>query len=439
MGAKGDVRMCPSLGLEQVQHIQLTTEVRQGIEVMGMPILELRALLSNKAMENPFLRSAESPFECRFPHEEFESIASRTPEKALSLEEEILAQLNMDLRDEMDIRIAQELISGIDEQGYLRLDTDIVADALGTDPNRVERVLKKMQTECAPAGIGARSLQERLIAQLQATGDDDLLVRRIIENHLPDLADGRILQIASALGTTASCVQHVLERIRRLDPHPAACFEHDGPTTFPEVIVIKSGTTWSFKLRKGLLPQILLDEGYASMLDDPAIDKRTAAKMREMLREAKGLIRAVDLRKAAIIAISDAVINHQSHFFDRGPAGLRPLAMADVAQMTGLSEPTVCRVANSVTLDTPKGVLDLRYFFHSGVGSRSASEDVSSLAVKQAIKELVGAEDKHDPLSDGKLVDMLAARGMSVSRRTVNKYRTALGILSCAKRRRYDE
>lgn len=111
--------------------------------------------------------------------------------------------------------------------------------------------------------------------------------------------------------------------------------------------------------------------------------------------------------------------------------------MADVAQMTGLSEATVSRVANSITLATPQGVLSLRYFFHSGVGGTLLQEDASSLAVKQAIKELVDAEDKQHPLSDAKLVALLAERGMAVSRRTVNKYRTALGILSTSKRKVY--
>lgn len=430
--------MCPQLRLEQVQHLQLTTEVRQGIEVMAMPVLDLRAMITDRAMENPFLKMEDAPIENHAPLEEFESIAARTPDRESSLEISIMTQLRMELRGSLDQSIAQMLISGIDERGYLRMDTDIVADILKTDPNRVERILKKMQTVCTPAGIGARSLQECLLAQLDAAGIEDATTRRIIENHLPELAEGRVQHIASSLGISAAKVQRALKRIRRLNPHPAARFERESSMALPEVIVMRAHDDWTIKVRTGLLPRIMIDEGYTELLDDAVIDKRTAARMREMLREAQGLIRAIDLRKAAVISIADAVVHYQERFFNEGPAGLKPLAMADVAQMTGLSESTVCRVANSITLDTPKGIVELRYFFNSGVGGTAQSDDASSLAVKQAIKELVNAEDKQHPLSDAKLVDLLAERGMNVSRRTVNKYRTALGILSKSKRKLYE-
>lgn len=429
--------MCPSLGLEQVQQIQLTPEVRLGIQVMAMPVLDLHALISNRAMENPFLHMEEAPRGNAVPLEEFDGIAARTPDRSTSLETELLTQLKMDLRDPLDIRIAEMLLRGLDERGYLHMDTDIVADILKTSPNHVERILKKMQTECTPAGIGARSLQECLLAQLSAANDDDPLTRLIVESHLQELADGHLKRVANAVGASPKEVQCVLERIRRLDPHPAACFEREAPLTIPEAIVVHTESGWALKMRRGFLPRIMVDDTYANALDDPTIDERAANRLREMLREAQGLIRAVDLRKAAVATIASAVVRHQSQFFDVGPAGLRPLAMADVAQMTGLSEATVSRVANSVTLDTPKGILDLRYFFHSGVGGSAVEDDASSLAVKQVIQELVNAEDKRHPLSDAKIVDLLEERGMHVSRRTVNKYRTALGILSRSKRRIY--
>ena len=436
MGAKGDVRMCPNLVLEQVQQIQLTPEVRIGVQIMAMSVLDLRALMMGAAMENPFLRIEDPPHDQHAPLEEFESLAARTPDKESSLEVELLTQLMMDLRSPLDRAIARMLMNGIDERGYLRMDTDIVADMLGTHPNRVETLLKKLQTECTPAGIGARSLQECLLAQLISANDDDDLTRSIIENHLPALAEGRIQQIASALKTTPAMVRRSMDKIRRLDPHPAARFDRSSPTALPEAVVVRHEGTWAVKVRTGLLPNVMLDRGYADALDDPVIDVHAAARMRELLREAQGFIRAVDLRKAAVISITNAVVQHQSGFFSNGIAALKPLAMADVAQMTGLSESTVSRVAN--TLDTPKGIISLRYFFHSGVGGSLTHDDASSLAVKQAIQELVDTEDKRHPLSDAKLVTLLAERGMDVSRRTVNKYRTALGILSTTKRKTYE-
>lgn len=481
MGARGNVHMCPSLGLEQVQHIQLTAEVQQGIEVMAMPIADLHDLICNRAMDNPFLKIEES--EQRAPDErggasitdarereaieeeawscgveagvwdaawmgrqpswraddtDPDEVIARTADDRVSLEVGIMQQLAMDLRDPLDLRIAEHLLCGLDERGYLRMDTDIVADVLDTDPNRVERVLAKMQTGCTPAGIGSRSLQECLIAQLVAAGEDDAIIRKAIECHLPALAEGRLSHVASALGISSAEVKRAFERIRHLDPHPAAIFERACPPAIPEIEVIKDEGRWAARVRSGMIPRMMLDEEYVALFDGRVLDKSAAARMREMMREAQGLIRAVDMRKAAVISIATAVIDHQQAFFDVGPAGLRSLAMADVAYLTELSESTVSRVANSVTMDTPRGMLSLRYFFHSGVGGSATEEDISSLAVKQAIQELVDAEDKRAPLSDAKLVDLLSERGMSVSRRTVNKYRTALGILSRAKRRTYE-
>lgn len=475
----------PGIGLEQSQQLELTPEVREGIEIMAMPVMELRSLICDRALSNPFLAIDES-YEChdigagsasgeKASEEAQESSIeedawlhgiepgvwdnswdirtrsgssadatspddtfSRTADERSCLEGVILEQLKLDLRDPLDISIAEHLLTGIDEGGYLRMDTDILADGLGTYPDRVEFVLSKMQRDCTPAGIGARSLQERLSAQLAASGDEDDITRRIIENHLEDLAEGRMAKIASRLRVSASDVKSSLEKIRRLDPHPASAFDRTTSMPFPEVMVIGETGNWKIKVRNGLLPKVILDDSYTELLDSRTFDKGSVQKMKELVREAKGFIRAIDLRKAAVISVACIILEKQSDFFDEGISGLRATTMAEVASIAGLSESTVSRVANSVMMDTPRGVIGMRYFFHSGVGADLSSEGASSMAVKQAIRELVDAEDGRHPLSDTKLVELLGERGMNVSRRTVNKYRTALGILSSSKRKTYE-
>ncbi len=474
--------MSPGLGLEQSQQLELTPEMRMGIEIMAMPVMELRALIANIAMSNPFLKlddgylshnadastsvkmrdesqsdsieedswehgveagvwdstwsSTSSNSDSRYQADP-EDTFSRTADDRSCLESVMLEQLKLDLRDPMDIKIAEYLMNGIDDAGYLRMDTDIAADVLGTSPDRVEFVLCKLQRECTPAGIGARSLQERLLAQLISAGEDDSTTRKIVENHLERLASGNLQAIANTLGISTGEVKHSLEKIRHLDPHPTSEFDRATPTMMPEVMVIGSQGDWHIKVRKGLLPQVMIDHSYTDLLDSQALGAESIRKMKELVREAKGFIRAIDLRKTSVIAIACAIIEKQASFFDVGIPGLRPLTMAEVADATGLSESTVSRVANSITMDTPRGIISMRYFFHSGIGANPTGDGASSMAVKAAIQELVDAEDKHHPLSDTKLMELLNERGMPVSRRTVNKYRTALGILSGSKRKVY--
>lgn len=461
--------------------------MRLGVKIMAMPVLELASLIEDKTMENPFLLIDEEAPESaqKTPSErraESSSAMSRTealdedawehgvepgvwdaswedgratgalasaspaPDDLLmgaaderkSPEEALLSQLSCDLRDEMDIQIARRLLDGIDERGYLHMDTDFVADEMGVEPNRVERVLWQMQRGCTPAGIGARSLAERLVAQLESAKLADAITRRVIENHLSDLAEGRLAQIADALKVAPSDIKRSFDKIRMLDPDPMSAFESASPLMVPEVSVVRGDGGWTVKLRRGLLPSVAFNESYADLLETCTMEARTAKQLQALIREAKGFLRAVDLRSAAIAAIARVVVERQSAFFDEGQTGLRALTMAEVAEATELSEATVSRVANSIAMDSPQGVRSLRFFFTSGVRSTESGDDVSSLAVKQAIRELVNGEDPRSPLSDGKLVALLEERGLSVSRRTVNKYRTALGILSKSKRKIYE-
>ncbi|MCI2241122.1 RNA polymerase factor sigma-54 [Adlercreutzia faecimuris] len=352
------------------------------------------------------------------------------------LEDQIERQMAMELRDPRDLRIAARLLEGLDERGYLRMDTDIVADQMGVTPNRVERVLHVMQTCCEPAGIGARSLQECLVAQLQARGADDPAVLLIVEEHLGDLAAGRMAAVAAAVGVTPADVRRALDVIGSLDPRPGSRFVRAAPAVRPEAaIVAVPGGGYEARMDEDLLPRVVVDGTYRDLARSQRADKKTLRLLEAMLHEAEGVVRAVDLRKASVLALAQLIAEEEAAFFDEGLAAMRPLTMAEAARQVGVSEATVSRVVNGTFLDTPRGVLEMRYFFHSGVGG--AEGETSSLAVKQAIRELVAAEDARSPLSDAELADALEGRGMAVSRRTVNKYRTALGIPSQAHRREY--
>ena len=278
-----------------------------------------------------------------------------------------------------------------------------------------------------------------LIAQLEAVGDADPLARHIIGTRLEELADGRFARIAGELHVPVAEVKEIFERLRKLDPNPANMADGLRRSILPEVEVFQRHGRWKVRVKEGAFPQVIIDQALVDAIDPRAMDKTSAQRMMALLHGAEGVIRAVDLRRASLIAVSATVVDAQAAFFSEGPAGMRPLTMLEVATEAEVSEATVSRIAQHAFLETPRGTLPLRGFFTSGVGaaSNASGEDASAVAVKQAIQQIVDAEDKAHPVSDAQIVDALEERGMSVSRRTVNKYRTALGILSRSKRREY--
>ncbi len=444
----GEVRRILRVSIEQTQQLQLTPEMLQGISIMSMTALELRGFIS-KGADNPFLLAKEPAT----PHYSTFTATRRAPsvrEDGLpegfafynaadapeSMDAAIMRQLSMELRNKLDQRIAAKLIAGLDDQGYLRLDTDIVAYEVNTTPNRVEWVLKRMQTCCTPAGIGARSVQERLLSQLEARGSVSPFMRAIVEDHLEDIAAGRISKIAKALHAHEEDVRDAFAEIRTLDPYPADAFATSSIPSIPEIRFSKQDGTWVVEAVAEAIPSLMLDDELVDGMEMRRVREEDLSKMRSELRRAKGIIRAVDLRRASALSIAAAIAELQAPFMEEGVSQLRPMAMADIADRCQISESTVSRVANSVYAVTPHGVLPLRFFFTSRVSGAAAYDEVSSASVKDAIRKLVDAEDPASPLSDAALVDELREQGMDVSRRTVNKYRTALGIPSRAKRRR---
>lgn len=489
--------MYQGIGLEQTQHLQITPELQQGIEIMGMPAVELLEFIENRIQENPFIKKAdelqgESPEEgFRTPQDQRQetinldiddqfydgvsnedlsynglsqskeiisydygssggrslSAKSRSdgegfhfeniPDRSESLESCILRQLSYELRSPVDMQIATRILMDIDGSGFFRGDIEIIGNSLSVDNDLVEKILITMQTCCDPPGIGARDVAESLRSQLVFRGELDSLTENILSTHMEDLAAGYLNNIATDLQVPLQDVRESLSKIRTLDPHPTERFTDARIAILPEVSVQKDEDRWTMVIDESLFPKLVIDR--SSIEPDQNGKARITAKearnIRTIITDAERLVKAIDLRRSAIISIASAIVEHQQSFFDKGEYGLRPLTMSEIASATGVSEATVSRVANSVMMSTPQGIVSLRYFFHSGVGRTISMEGYSSLAIKQAIKELVSEEDPKNPLSDTKITELLEEKGMPISRRTVNKYRESLGILSRAKRR----
>lgn len=381
------------------QHLHITPALKLGIQIMTMSSLELQGFLAGAISENPFLTFAEEgegalnsgeaafdetslrqrpsgvipdPFassELREAPQSPDDLLDAMPQQVRSLEQSLYEQLCLELHRDADLKIARHLLSGLDERGYLFIDTATLATGLSVTPDHVEWVLKKLQTECVPAGIGARNLPERLIAQLEAAGDADPLARHIIGTRLEELADGRFAHIAGELHVPVAEVKEIFERLRKLDPNPANIADSLRRSITPEVEVVQQHGRWKVSVKEGAFPQVLIDQALVEAIDPRAMDKASAQRMMTLLHGAEGVIRAVDLRRASLIAVSAAVVDAQAAFFSEGPAAMRPLTMLEVAREADVSEATVSRIAQHAFLETPRGTLPLRGFFTSGVGA----------------------------------------------------------------------
>jgi RNA polymerase sigma-54 factor len=451
--------------------LRLSVEARQGIGLLALSVLELNEHIANSLEENVFLEHDERDLR-RHPLDpdaiemnvRTESLLARMQrsnvgiaggsygeirrefpfEKYMTEQQTLEAHLGgllaQELRNGLDRTIGEYLIGNIDAAGYLRIGLDEVAAQFEVSGGRVEQVLHALQA-CAPAGIGARSVEECLLLQLEAAGQADATTRRIVQEHLQDLAAGHVAQVAARLGVGPGDVQRAFDLIRACDPHPGLQFS-DGhrQALCPEAFVERDGAAWVVRMQDFDLPQLRLSEEYLKMIDDPHIDPQAAHYLARQLRAAQGLMTGIEQRKSTIFQVAACIVARQQEFFDKGIEHLQPLTMAQVADQAGVSESTVSRVVNGKYIQTPHGTLEMRSFFHSGVGSTgrgpTASEDVSSQAVKHRIQTLIAEEDPTHPLSDQALQDALAACGIELSRRTVNKYRKSLNIPSRAQRRR---
>jgi RNA polymerase sigma-54 factor len=453
--------------LEQRQQPVLTIETQQGLAVLGMTALELSEYVRGCVEENPFLEETEHrppkhPLEAerRENHVNTDALLEQTCRlnrsfsggnygeinrefyfekyftQEMSLTEHLEAQLDVELCEPIDRLIAHYLVGNIDHNGYLRVQTAEVAACLNLSDERVITVLRVVQG-CHPTGIAARNLRECLLLQLEASKKAGTLARLILDNHLEDVAAGHIEHIARQQKTTCARVQEVIDAIRDCNPRPGLAFgQLHNNTIWPEATVTQEGTTYVVHMQDFDLPSLKISEQYTRLAKQNNIGSDTAKYLAEQLHAARGLISGIEQRKLTIHTIASCIVELQHEFFAKGIEHLRPLTMAQVAEMAGIHESSVSRVVNGIYLQTPRGLLEMRYFFHSGL-ARNTGFDVSSKRVKHLLCELVKREDQAHPLSDLELQGLLAEQGITLSRRTVNKYRQSLNIPSHTRRRRF--
>ncbi|MBK8012758.1 MAG: RNA polymerase factor sigma-54 [Deltaproteobacteria bacterium] len=353
-----------------------------------------------------------------------------------TLQEHLMWQLTLAQMVESDRGIAVEIIGALGDDGFLAGERpcEDIAIRLGVSVDHVERVLLRVQ-DFDPAGVAARDIQECLLIQLRRQGNENKLAELLIREYLPELEKRNFQAIARKEEVSIDEVAEALRVVQSLDPRPARSFgEQDSIYITPDIYVNKVGDEYVIVQNEDGLPMLRVSKYYRNALAN-GMNGEAKSYVQEKLRAAQWLIRSIHQRQRTIYRVMESILKFQRDFFDRGIDHLKPLILRDVAEDIGMHESTISRVTSNKYVHTPQGIFELKYFFNSSIG-RSEGDDVASASVKHRIKQLIDAEDAKRPLSDQAIVEILKKENINIARRTVAKYREALGILASSKRRK---
>ncbi|MFN0066936.1 MAG: RNA polymerase factor sigma-54 [Limisphaerales bacterium] len=355
---------------------------------------------------------------------------------APTLADELAGQLHL-LGLTPEARAAAEaLIGNLNGDGYLLRTPEEVAQAAGAPATDFEAALKVVQG-LDPAGIGARDLRECLLLQLERRGQGQSLEAQVVRDHLEALGRHKFAEIGRALGVYPDEIQDAAENVGKLDPHPGRRFAPaDDIYVVPEVFITRSEDgEYQITTNRDHLPRLRISHAYKDLLAQASSSPEVREYLRERIRDGKFLLKSLGLRERTIESISREIVRRQRDYFDLGRSHLKPMTMAQVAEVVGVHETTVSRAVSGKFMDTPLGLLEMRALFSSGVGTADG-DGMAAASVKEFIAELVKAEDAAKPLSDDELGRRLGEKGIKIARRTVAKYRGEMNILPVNLRKR---
>jgi len=473
------MEMKMNLNLKMSQKLVMTPMLQQAIKLLPLARLELAQLVRQEIIDNPVLEELiededdqdDSPNEER-PTEDpattpdmepdttpqdqeidwdsyfqdnidrgmsIESYAEKpsieaTYKKEATLVDHLMWQLDLSVDSETDKFIGSCIIGNIQNDGYLCANLQEIADISQSDEENVLRVLKIIQT-FEPTGVAARSLKECLMIQARALPDKNPHVEVLIENYLERLEDRYLQKVASELKVDLDEVLKALEIIKGFCPKPGLLFSSEGVDyVVPDLVVIKTAEGYDVALNDEGVPNLRISSYYHNLLKTTK-EGQTKEYLEDKYRSALWLIKSIDQRRQTIYKVGKSIVKLQKEFLDDGLSYLQPMVLKDVAKDIEMHESTVSRITTNKYIDTPQGVFELKFFFHSGIQSYMGSS-MSSIRVKNMIKEIIIDEDKNNPLTDDQMVEALMRKNAKIARRTITKYRKELNIPPASKRKK---
>jgi RNA polymerase sigma-54 factor len=471
--------------LKMSQQLVMTPQLQQAIKLLQLTRLELQDLVLQELEENPLLEESSELEEIREPdtlemaeqelepaqetadfHEvetgeetlrdwdsyldgynyssgeqqyggdderpSFENLLTRKG----TLIDHLLWQLHMGQYSEMDVRVGEAIIGNIDESGYLRASLQEIAAASSATEEDAQDVLDCIQ-EFDPPGVAARDLRECLLIQAWNLGMKGSVVESILQSHLSDLEKRNYKLISRSLKVDMNLVLAASRIISGFDPRPGSSFSTDDVHYIsPDIFVHKVGDDYVVMLNEEGLPNLKVSTQYTDVRGNGTIDAQAEHYISDKMRSAVWLIKSIQQRQRTIYKVAKSIIRFQREYFDRGIEYLRPLVLRDIAEDIGMHESTISRVTTNKYMQTPQGLLELKYFFNSGL-STSEGDFVASESVKNRIKEIIEKENTKKPLSDQKIAELLANQTVNIARRTVTKYREMLNLGSSSERKRH--
>ena len=483
-------------GLNQSTHLRQELKINprlyQAMDLLYMPLLDLQQHLKQELLNNPFLEMVEleddeETAEGETEETPEEQVEAKKDEDPIDWEEILLDGFDTGVREEheekeyyepvtvatrnlsdhlvdqvvlLDLNprervLADEFIGNINEDGYLACSLEEILQGVNEMIQRavedqeedfgdlplytmdeMEAMLEIIQS-LDPPGVGARGPRECLLLQLRDLKLDDSWPYRLVDECFDELINHRWSEISKKYGLTQSDVQAAADEIRKLDHKPGLKYSsaRDDYIT-PDLVVEKIDNLYHVFLNDSNLPRLRLSRAYQEIARDKRkFDGENREFISSKLNSANWMIQAIEQRRQTMLKVMNYIVERQRDFFERGVQHLKPLTLREVAEVVGMHESTVSRVTNEKFVQTPRGVLPLKYFFSSGL-STAGGEDVSARGIKAQIEKLVADEDPRRPLTDQAIVNILRQGGVQIARRTVAKYRDQLGVLSARMRKR---
>jgi len=478
-------------GTQLKQEMKINPRLYQAMDLLYMPLLDLQQHIKQEMLNNPFLDLEEpqvsedeiQPVEKEKEKEEKEKNEEIDWEEILLdgfeaggrraeyEDKEYYEPVSVEKRDlydhlqdqlvllrlsERQVLLGEEIIGNIDENGYLTCPLEEVVRGLNAwledagqdwarddggeidpfsmkDGESMLRVIQAMD----PPGIGARDLRECLTLQLQDAEMEDTRAFRIVREYFDQLINHRWSEISKDMSISPKDVQTAADDIAKLDPKPGLKYSAP-PDNYitPDLIVDKIAGEYLVFLNDTSLPRLKLSRVYRDIAKDKSKFKGENKEfISNKLNSANWMIQAIEQRRQTMLKVMNFIVDRQREFFEKGVQYLKPLTLREVAEVINMHESTVSRVTNEKFVQTPRGVLPLKFFFSSGL-STTSGEDVSARGIKAKIQKLVSDEEAKRPLTDQAIVNILKDEGIQIARRTVAKYRDQLGILSARMRKR---